>query len=80
MQDRCERLLKRLEEEQAQLDDIFNLLMKDHVTGDDPVAEPITSNAAIALQSVYVAKVALGAVVRDMKSAARKAASQLLGV
>ena len=70
MLEKLEALVKDLQKLQDTYDSTFNELMKGRVADPESiVTEPITTNVTIALQSIYVARVAMSGAIRDYKIA-----------
>lgn len=63
-----EELRDKLVALQDEYQETFDALMKERLTEPDSLlTEPITTNFTIALQSIYVARVALAGSIRDYK-------------
>ena len=70
MIEKLEEVTKELQDLQDKYQDVFDTLMKERVTDPDSLlTDPITTNVTIALQSLYVARVAMAGAIRDYKNA-----------
>ena len=70
MIEKLEEMKNELQEFQTKYQKVFDSMMHERVTDPDSLlTEPITTNVTIAVQSIYIARIAMAGAIRDYKNA-----------